>query len=147
VAVALAIVVGALSAKVVNLDHQVNALSIAVLNPGVAAQATAAANDPQHVTVDLTAAGSAWSAKVVALPGGEAFLVPGKMPAIRSNQTFQAWALVGGKFVSLGVIGPAGAEMQLQPSMRAIVVNTEPQGGTSQPTTTPFIRGNLPKSF
>jgi anti-sigma factor RsiW len=146
VAVALAIVVGALSAKVVNLNHQVGALSIAVLNPGVAAQATAAENDPQHVTVDLTGA-SAWSAKVVALPDGEAFLVPGKMPTIQSSQTFQAWALVGGKFVSLGVIGPSGAEMQLQPSMTAVLVNTEPQGGTSQPTTAPFIKGNLPKSL
>jgi anti-sigma factor RsiW len=147
IAVVLAIVVGVLSAKVGNLDNQVSALSAALFNPGVAVQAVAAEGDPQHVTVHLTSADSPWSAQVVVVPGGEAFLVPGKMPAISSTQTFQAWALVGGKFVSLGVIGPSGAEMQLQPSMTEVLVNSEPQGGTSRPTTTPFISGALPKSY
>jgi anti-sigma-K factor RskA len=113
----------------------------------VALQAAAAEGDPQHVTVHLTSAGSPWSARVVVVPGGEAFLVPGKMPAISSSRTFQAWALVGGKFVSLGVIGPSGAEMQLQPSMTEVLINSEPQGGTSRPTTTPFLSGALPKSY
>lgn len=147
VAVVLAIVVGALSAKVVNLDHQVSALSTAVLNPGVAAQAAAAVNDPQHVTIDLTSTSAAWSAQVVALPDGEAFLVPGTMPALAAGRTFQAWAVVGDKFRSLGVIGRSGAEMQLQPGMTAVLVNTEPEDGASQPTTTPFLKGDLPKSF
>jgi anti-sigma factor RsiW len=147
VAVVLAIVVGVLSAKVGNLDNQVSALSAALFNPGVALQAAAAEGDPQHVTVHLTSAGSPWSARVVVVPGGEAFLVPGKMPAISSSRTFQAWALVGGKFVSLGVIGPSGAEMQLQPSMTEVLINSEPQGGTSRPTTTPFLSGALPKSY
>jgi hypothetical protein len=147
VVVVLALVVGALATKVRDLDNQVSALNNAVLSGGVSALAVAAANDPHHVTVNLTSARSPWSAQVVALPTGEAFLVPGKMPALQSSQTFQAWAVVSGKFVSLGVIGPSGAEMQLQSSMTAILVNTEPRGGTSQPTTTPFLEAKLPKSL
>jgi hypothetical protein len=147
VAIVLAIVVGALSAKVVNLDHQVSALSTAVVDPGVAAQAAAAENDSQHFTFDLTSSSSAWSAQVVALPDGEAFLVPGKMPALPAGRTFQAWALVGNQFRSLGVVGPSGSEMQLQPGMTEVLINTEPEDGTSQPTTTPFLRGDLPKAF
>lgn len=147
-AVVLAIVVGALSAKVVNLDHQVSALNSAVRNSGVAAQVTAAELEPGHINVDLTSAHSAWSALVVVVPGGEAFLVPVKMPALGAGQTYQAWALEsGGKLRSLGVMGRSGAAMQLQSPMTEILVNAEPEGGTSQPTTTPFLSGKLPKSF
>jgi hypothetical protein len=31
--------------------------------------------------------------------------------------------------------------------MTELLVNTEPDGGTSQPTTAPFLSGKLPKSF
>jgi anti-sigma factor RsiW len=148
VAVVLALVVGALSIKVVHLDDQVDALSHAVLNPGVRAQAAAAELEPGHVNVDLTSPHAAWSAEVVVVPGGEAFLLPGKMPALRTGQTYQAWALErDGTVRSLGVIGRSGAAMQLQAPMTAVLVNTEPEGGTTQPTTTPFLAGRLPKSF
>jgi anti-sigma-K factor RskA len=148
VAIVLAVVVGALSAKVVHLDHQVSALSNAVLNSGVSAQAAAAELQPGHVTVDLTSASSAWSARLVLVPDGEGFLLPGKMPALGAGQTFQAWALLeNGEFRSLGVIGRSGAAMQLQSPMTELLVNTEPKGGTSQPTTAPFLSGKLPPSF
>jgi len=148
VAVVLAIVVGALSAKVVHLDNQVSALSHAVFSSGVSAQAAAAELEPGHVNVDLSGAHAAWSATVVVVPGGEAFLVPGRMPALEAGHTYQAWALLGnGQLRSLGVVGRSGAAMQLQPSMTEVLVNTEPEDGTSQPTTTPFLSGNLPKPF
>ncbi len=65
---------------------------------------------------------------------------------IPSSRTFQAWAVVHGKFVSLGVLGRSGQihQLLLQPGMTAILVNTEPLGGTSQPTTAPLLKGNLP---
>jgi anti-sigma factor RsiW len=147
VAVVLAVVVGALSAKVVNLDDQVSALSHAVLNSGISAQAAAAELEPGHINVALTSVGSAWSARVVVVPGGEAFLVPDTMPALGTRQTFQAWAVVGGTPESLGVIGRSGAEMQLQPGMTELLINTEPEGGTSKPTTKAFLVGKLPKTY
>jgi hypothetical protein len=148
-AAALAIVVGVLSTKVVNLDNRVSALSSAVLQGGVKAQVKAAELQPGHVTVSLTGADSSWSAKVVAVPGGQAFLVPGQMPALHAGRTFQAWALVGTKYISLGVLGrnPGDFPMQLQPGMSSVLVNTEPEGGSPQPTTAPLISGSLPKSL
>lgn len=148
-AAALAIVVGILSSKVVNLDNRVTALSDGILAGGVQAQVAAAEADPKSVTIELSSAGARWSAKVVAVPGGEAFLLPGVMPAIESGRTFQAWAEVGGKYVSLGVLGhsPGDVALQLQPGMTAILVNTEPQGGSPQPTTTPILAGTVPRTL
>lgn len=148
-AAALAVVVGVLSSKVVSLDSRVAALSAGVLAGGVKAQVTAAELDPSHVTVSLTSASAAWSATVVAIPGGQAFLVPGKMPAIPAGETFQAWAVVGGKYISLGVLGraPADFALQLQPGMSSVLVNAEPQGGSPQPTSAPLISGTVPKSL
>lgn len=147
-AAALAIVVGVLASRVVNLDNRVSALTTAVITGGIKAQVAAAELDPSHVDVALTSA-KGWSAKVVALPGGQAFLVPGKMPAIAADQTFQAWALVRGSYVSLGVLGrtPGDVVLQLQPGMSAVLVNTEPQGGSSHPTTAPFVAGSIPKTL
>jgi anti-sigma factor RsiW len=145
VAAALAVVVGVLSARVVNLDHQVTSLSQAVLQGGVQGQVQAAEADPSHRTVYLASTSAPWEAKVV-LAGGKAFLVPEKMPAISSAETFQAWAVEGSKYVSLGVIGSASGpvELQLQPQMSSLALNAEPQGGTPQPTTPVLLSARLP---
>jgi anti-sigma-K factor RskA len=150
-AAALAIVAGVLSSKVSNLNHQVSALSAAVLDGGVKAQVAAAKLQPDHSTINLTSTDSSdhWSAQVVAVPDGRAFLVPGKMPVIPIDKTFQAWALVGDRYVSLGVLGraPGDVAMQLQPGMSAVLVDIEPVGGSPQPTAAPLVRGALPKSL
>lgn len=148
-AAALAIVVGILSSKVVSLDNRVTALSNGIIAGGVKAQVAAAESDPNSVTIDLSSTGASWSAKVVAVPGGQAFLLPGVMPSIQRGRTFQAWAEVGGKFVSLGVLGrsPGDVALQLQPGMTAILVNTEPQGGSPQPTTRPLLSGTVPATL
>jgi hypothetical protein len=148
-AAALAIVVGVLSSKVVNLDNRVSALSSGILAGGVKAQVAAAESEPGSVTLDLTSTNSRWSAKVVAVPGGQAFLLPGAMPTISAGETFQAWAVVGGKYVSLGVLGrsPGDVALQLQPGMSRLLVNTEPEGGSPQPTTEPLIAAALPKTL
>jgi len=148
-AAALALVVGVLSDKVVSLDNSVGALRAGILAGGVTAQVSAAKLDPRHVTIDLRSTSGPWSAQVLALPGGQAFLVPGTMPALPTGKTFQAWALVGGKYVSLGVLPRASGDvaLQLQPGMSSLLVNTEPQGGTAQPTTSPFVSGLVPKTL
>jgi len=145
-AAALLIVVGVLVTKVASLDNRVNALTTAVVTGGVKAQVAAAKLDPSHLTVELTS-DKGWSATVVALPSGQAFLLPGRMPTIAPGRTFQAWAQVGHAYVSLGVLGrsPGDVALQLQPGMSAVLVNTEPQGGSAQPTTPPLVAGSIPK--
>jgi anti-sigma factor RsiW len=146
VAAALALTVGLLGSQVAHLNNQVSALSQAIVAGGTRGQVMAAELDPSHRTVNLTSTGASWSAQVVTLPNGQAWLVPGRMPALPSSQTFQAWALVGSKYVSLGVLGraPGYVALQLQPGMSRVLVNTEPLGGSPQPTTSPIISGALP---
>jgi hypothetical protein len=136
VAAALLVVVGVLAATIVSLDNRVSNLTTAMVRGGVASQVKIAEGQSGHQTIKLAAAsGQPWRAELV-LDQGEAFLVPGKMPAIASTQTFQAWAVVKGKYVSLGVIGnrPGDVQLQLQPGMSEVAINEEPQGGTPQPT-------------
>lgn len=149
VAAALLIVVGVLGFTIVGLNHRVQHLQSAIVTGGVSGQVQAALTDPGHQTVDLASAvsGQPWNAEVV-LDHGMAFLVPGKMPSISANDTFQAWAVVGGKYVSLGVIGnhPTDEQLQLQPGMSKVLVNTEPQGGTAQPTNPAVLTAPLPST-
>lgn len=146
-AAALAIVVGILSATVVGLNHRVQGLDTAIVLGGVTSQVKAALADPNHQTIALSSATQPWRAEVV-LADGEAFLVPAKMPSIPSTQTFQAWAVVGKKYVSLGVIGrqPGDVALELQHGMSQVLVNVEPEGGTPQPTNPPFMAAALPSS-
>ena len=142
VAAALAVVVGLLGTTVGNLDNQVSALNKAVVTGGVRGAEQAAVADPSHRAVQLESTTGPWRAQLVTLPSGTAFIVPEKMPSIAPSRTFQAWAIVHGKIVSLGVLGRSGRVQQLllEPNMTAVLVNTEPLGGTSQPTT-PVLPG------
>ena len=149
VAAALAVAVGVLGTTVGNLNNQVSALNKAVVTGGVRGAEQAALAEPNHKAVRLMSTSHDWSANLVVSPSLEAFIVPEKMPSIPASKTFQAWAVVHGKFVSLGVLGRSSAihQLLLQPDMTAILVNTEPLGGTSQPTTPPLLRGNLPPAL
>lgn len=149
VAAALAVVVGLLGTTVGNLNNQVSALNRALVTGGVRGAEQAAAADPTHKAVQLLSSTGPWKARLVTLPSGTAFIVPEKMPSIAPSRTFQAWAIVHGKVVSLGVLGRSGQihQLLLQPDMTAVLVNTEPLGGTSQPTTPLLLKGTLPTTL
>ncbi|MGA2530035.1 MAG: anti-sigma factor [Acidimicrobiales bacterium] len=138
VAAALIIVVGLLVAKVINLDHQVSALSS---EAGVAK----VISDPSHQTVELTSTTKPWRATVVLLDG-QGYLINPSMPSLGRSQTFQLWALSRGKVVSLGVLGatPSAAALRVEPNMTVLMITAEPLGGTPVPTTPVLVRGDLP---
>ncbi|HEV8063624.1 MAG TPA: anti-sigma factor [Acidimicrobiales bacterium] len=135
VAAALLVVVGVLAATIVRLDNRVSNLETAMVKGGVASQVRIAEAQAGSRTIALAATSGPWSAKLV-LDQGQAFLVPSKMPSIAPSETFQAWAVVGGKYVSLGVLGnrPGDVQLVLQPRMSEVAINEEPEGGTPQPT-------------
>jgi anti-sigma factor RsiW len=149
VAAALAVVVGLLGTTVGNLNHQVSALNRALVTGGVRGAEQAAVADPNHKAVQLLSSTGPWKAQLVTLPSGTAFIVPEKMPSISASSTFQAWAIVRGKIVSLGVLGRSGQihQLLLEPNMTAVLVNTEPLGGTSQPTAPVLLKGALPTTL
>ena len=42
---------------------------------------------------------------------------------------------------------PGATALRLEPGMSAVLVNTEPEGGSPQPTTAPVLKGSLPASL
>jgi anti-sigma factor RsiW len=150
VAAVLLIVIGILAARVSDLNDRVSQLQSAIVQGGVSGQVAAAMADPNHQTVPLSAAvaGKPWHAEII-LDQGKAWLVPGVMPSIPSPETWQAWATVGGKFVSLGVIGnkPEEVALGLQQGMTKVLLNTEPLGGSPQPTQAVLLAGSLPSTL
>jgi anti-sigma-K factor RskA len=139
VAAALMLVVGLLTAKVLNLDQQLKSLS----NETTVASVLL---NPSHQTVQLTSATHpSWQATVILLKGA-GYLINPSMPALSRSQTFQLWALSRGKVVSLGVLGahPSGAALRIEPTMTTLMITAEPLGGTPVPTTPVLVQANLP---
>lgn len=143
-AAALAVVVGLLSAKVVDLNHQVSGVQAALLRNGVAQEAYAA-RTVAHGTVQLTSVTAGGPhARILVLPDGEGYWV-GRLARLASNRTYQLWALVGHRLVSVGILGPAPdyAAVHVEPDMKVFMVTAEPEGGTVQPTGPVLARGTL----
>ena len=147
VAAALAIVVGLLAARVSDLDHQVGAVQSALAGQSALAQAFAATLDPRHRQVRLTSASAPVSAELILEPGaGVAFFVPGRLADLPADRTYQLWSLVGGKPVSVGLLGarPQALRLGVAAGMTVFMVTAEPAGGTAAPTGPILLQGRTP---
>lgn len=134
-----------LGVSAVHLNHRVNDLSNALSAGGLQQAAAAAVLSPQHQNVQLLSSGNHPAAQVVVLPDGNAYLVSSELPALDSVRTYQLWGLVGGKIVSLGLLGshPQVAAFRVDPRVSRLMVTAEPQGGVPQPTTPVLAQGEL----
>jgi anti-sigma factor RsiW len=144
-AAALALVVGLLSVKVSNLDTQVTDIRSAVATNGVAQQAALAVANPQHRSVELRSVGHSPLALLVALPDGQAYwITTGPMPELPADQTYQLWAAVAGRIVSIGLLGraPSDVPVQVTTNMTKFMVTAEPLGGTTRPTSAVVVAGS-----
>lgn len=80
---------------------------------------------------------------------GRAYLVMVGLPAAPAGQTYQAWYIAGDQPFSAGLItvdadGYAVLENgQAVPGTEAVVLTKEPAGGSTQPTSEPFVVGEL----
>ena len=83
----------------------------------------------------LTSATSHQAAEVVITNSGQAYWVNSTLPELSGGQTYQLWALVNGKAVSIGLIGR-------DPTAYA-AFTAEPQGGTPQPTTKVLVQETI----
>ena len=75
-----------------------------------------------------------------------------RLPPAPAGRTYQIWAIADGKPVSIalfnsGLDGHALVERFTLPAsvagISAVAVTVEPEGGSPQPTTTPFLAGSL----
>jgi anti-sigma-K factor RskA len=149
VAAALAVVVGLLSARVSDLDQRVSAVQSAMGSQSLAQRALAASLDPNDVQVKLAPSPkpTAPAARlIVDRRSGTAYFVSTGLAPLPSSRTYQLWSLVGGKPVSIAVLGPRAQASQLQvsPDMSTFMVTAEPEGGTPQPTGPVLVQGTIP---
>jgi anti-sigma factor RsiW len=142
-AVAATVVIALLSVSTLHLQHRVNALRSAVGRGGLEQAAAAAVLNPDHTLAHLTSTDGRLSAEVVAVPGGQAYLLDTNLPAITADRTYQLWGLTDGRAVSLGLLGahPEVVAFRVEPATTTLMVTAEPQGGRSTPDTPILIQG------
>jgi len=112
------------------------------------AQALTILNDP--VTKDVTFGDPAARGRVFVNPKG-VVLIAAHMPKLESNRTFELWLIPAagnpvpaGTFQSDAASDAAVYVYQGQTAnAAAVAVTVEPEGGSAQPTTTPFIVSKL----
>ena len=144
-AAALVVVAVVAGAQISHLDSQVHGLQEAVLNGTVTAEALAVENGA-HQSVTLASTAARLHAEAVIAPDNVAFVVSSDMADLSTAETYQLWALVNGRPVSLGVAGAAPPSasnvwtFKVQPGMTAIMVTAEPEGGTPAPTTPVLVQ-------
>lgn len=142
-AAAAAALIGLQTARVDNLDHQMHVLSAAARQPGGFQGLAAALVDPsaQHLVLTSTGPGQKPLAQLVILPSGSAYMVGGRMAPLPADNTYQLWAIVGGRAISVGLLGshPTTAAFTVDPAApaKAYLVTVEPAGGVVAPTAAP----------
>ncbi|HEX9969875.1 MAG TPA: anti-sigma factor [Acidimicrobiales bacterium] len=144
-AVAL-VVIGVLSAQLVRQDDRLDRLASAVNEQGLDAAALSAALAPDGRKVALRSDDGRIEVAAVVRPDGEGYVVEDNLPALGHEQTYQLWAMVEGRTVSLGVLGsdPSVTAFRAPADLKALAVTTEAAGGASAPTRAPLVQGFVP---
>ena len=146
VAAAALVLVGIQTVRVDQLNHRVNQLSAAARQSGGFQGLAAALLDPsaRRMALTSTAPGGTSLGDLVILPSGTAYLVGSTLPALGAGQTYQLWSIVGGRAVSVGLLGthPKTVAFTVDASVAAptFLVTIEPAGGVVAPTTDPVAR-------
>jgi anti-sigma-K factor RskA len=145
VAVAAAAVAVVLGISLVQADNKVSDLQASAARS--ASAVTAALHAPGHRVVHLETSTNAELARVVVVPSGQGYLVSSKLPALGHDQTYQLWAIAGGRPISLGLLGraPRQAAFTMAGSARPshLSITAEPTGGSVSPTTPIVATGSL----
>lgn len=147
-AAAAAVVIGAQTVRVDHLDHRVNQLSAAARQSGGFQGVAAALVNPsaRHLILTSTRPSGNPVGELVILPSGSAYLVASKIPALPATSTYQLWAVIEGRAISVGVLGshPGAAAFSIDPGVAtsAYLVTVEPAGGVVAPTSTPIAQAS-----
>jgi len=137
IAAAAVVVAAVLGVNLIRADHQVTQLKSAVGTSARTAVAAALATSGRKV-VNLESAEHRRLAQFVMVPNGQGYLVKSTLPRLRSTATYQLWGVVGGKSISLGLLGtsPDQATFTWAEARRptALGITVEPAGGSVLPS-------------
>jgi hypothetical protein len=95
----------------VNIDLAAERATVSALTSELSpeplrAAAERAMLDPTARQVSLAAEGAAASAIIVLMPDGTGYLAEHTLAPLSADRTYQLWALVDGKVISAGILGP-----------------------------------------
>ena len=113
-------------------------------------QAVAAFSAPDSsvaILRDNTAGGSSGFAAIAS--DGTTYLVMVNLPPAPTDQAYQAWYIVGDQPISAGLLTvdqnglAVFVNPETAPGTQVVALTREPEGGSAQPTSAPFVAGEL----
>lgn len=146
VGAAAVVMIGVQTARVNHLDHQVHQLRTAAGQPGGFQGLAAALIDPtaKHLVLTSTTAAAQPLGQLIILPSGSAYLVGARMATLPTTNTYQLWAVIAGRPISVGLLGahPTTVAFTVDAGSRttAYLLTVEPAGGVVAPTSAPVAR-------
>jgi hypothetical protein len=147
-AAVIVVLVAALGWQVHRQDDRVTGIQAALGTKGLDSAVEGALVDPQATRFALTSVDRRLRLQAVIEPDGTGFLVPSSgagLPPLPSSETYQLWALTGGRPVSVGLLGSRPGVVAFQvsgPTMDELAITAEKAGGAIQPTRTATVAGN-----
>lgn len=149
VAIAAAAVIALLAFGLVRSQGRVDQLQSALAGQGPGAAVRAALGVPGHQLVRLRSATGADVARLVVDPSGVGYVVSSTMSPLPSGQTYQLWASIDGRPISLGLLGSRlrrGGAFSLGSATSAVhelMVTVEPAGGVAIPDHLPIATARV----
>lgn len=112
-------------------------------SPDVSTLAARAIALPDSKLVKLRSPDGIHSIDAVLAADGRGYVLHGKMAKLEASKTYQLWAIVDGKPISLGVLGrePKAAEFAAHLSPSQLAITIEKAGGVQAPTQLPLMTG------
>jgi anti-sigma factor RsiW len=141
--------IAALTAGLVNAESQVHRLQSASGAGAGRSSVQAALAAPGARVVAFRSAQGRPVAKVVVQRDGQGIFEVSSMPRLPASEIYQLWASIGGRPISLGLLGPEpvpGAGFSLGNSAASaseLLVTVEPAGGVPSPDTAPVATAPL----
>jgi len=149
VASGAAAAIALLAVGLVNSQGRVHELQAALVARAPAAAVQAALAAPGHDVVRLRDTHGTAVAELVVEHDGAGYVVGSRMPPLPSGETYQLWASIDGKAISLGLLGSRpvrGGAFSLGSaanSARELMVTVEPAGGVVAPSAAPVATAPL----
>ncbi len=146
VAAAAAVIALVLGAQVHHLNNQVSAIQA---RPLLSAAEQSALQQPSTKQVQLTSTstGSPGKATVVLTASGTGFVEVDRLRTLPSDKTYQLWGVIGGKTISLGLLGPEPSVVPFSVagdgSVQAFAITAEHAGGVVQSANQPVVAGEV----
>jgi hypothetical protein len=141
-----AVVAVVLGLNVAHDNNQISQLHTAIAG-GAPSAVEAALATPGHTVVNVTDPARHRVAQFVLVPDGRGYLVNSTLPRLPSAETYQLWGVVGGKTISLGLMGRAPDRVTFTlagtPKPATLAVTAEPAGGSVTPTSPMVATGTV----